>query len=72
MNTPKPQQKKNTLNLLASLLDQNNARIYIPANQQSPGYWFGGGNMLSMKPESYGFVGDFVIMVILVLEQMLV
>jgi hypothetical protein len=27
---------------------------------------------LSMKPESYGFVGDFVIMVILVLEQMLV
>jgi len=46
MNTPKPQQKKNTLNLLASLLDQNNARIYIPANQQSPGYWFGGGNMV--------------------------
>ena len=39
-------QQKNIHNLLTSLLDQNRARILFPSNQQRPGFWFGGGNIV--------------------------
>ena len=39
-------QQQNLTNLLKSLIDQNAARILIPANQSKPGFWYGGGNMI--------------------------
>ena len=39
-------QQENILKLLTSLLDQNSARILFPANQQKPGFWVGGGNIV--------------------------
>ena len=31
------------------LIDQHKARIIIPALEQNPGYWFGGGNIIQEK-----------------------
>ena len=31
------------------LIDQHKARVIIPALQQNPGYWFGGGNIIQEK-----------------------
>ena len=29
-----------------ALVDQKNSRVLVPANEQAPGFWFGGGNMV--------------------------
>ena len=31
------------------LIDQHKARVIIPALEQNPGYWFGGGNIIQEK-----------------------
>ena len=31
------------------LIDQNSAKILIPAQKQEPGFWFGGGNIIQEK-----------------------
>ena len=39
--------KKRMLRFAEALVNQEKARIIIPAQENSPGFWFGGGNMVS-------------------------
>ena len=43
----------------AGLVDQAKARIVVPANDQKPGFWFGGGNMIQLDDGSLHIVGRF-------------
>jgi len=40
------QQEESLYQLLSKLIDQNQAKILIPANRAESGYWFGGGNVV--------------------------
>ena len=40
------QKKRAVRRLLQELVDQDHARVIIPAYATNPGYWFGGGNLL--------------------------
>lgn len=42
-----------------ALIDQNNARIIVPAIEQSTGFWFGGGNMVEDADHNLWVVGRF-------------
>lgn len=46
-------------NLASALIDQNRARIIVPAQQQSTGFWFGGGNTIEDENGDLHLVGRF-------------
>ena len=52
-------QKNCLTNLLSALIDQENARIIIPANEQSSGFWFGGGNVVQDRNGSIWISGRY-------------
>ncbi len=41
------------------LIDQEKARVIIPANDQKKGYWFGGGNMISDELGNLWLIGRY-------------
>lgn len=42
-----------------ALVDQNNARVIVPANEPSTGFWFGGGNMAQSPDGDLWLVGRY-------------
>ena len=42
-----------------ALIDQEQARVIVPANQNSTGFWFGGGNMLQAPDGALYVVGRY-------------
>jgi hypothetical protein len=47
MNNLDSQQKEIVLRLLRELINQEEARVLVPAYDSESGYWFGGGNLLA-------------------------
>ena len=41
------------------LIDQEKARVIVPANDQEKGYWFGGGNMISDEFGNLWLIGRY-------------
>ncbi|PIE35579.1 hypothetical protein CSA56_03615 [candidate division KSB3 bacterium] len=52
-------QKTCLTNFLAALINQKDARILIPANEQSSGFWFGGGNLVQDQDGSIWICGRY-------------
>lgn len=53
------QQQERLLALCHKLVDQPQARIIVPAQQQSTGYWFGGGNLVQSPEGNLYLVGRY-------------
>ena len=45
--------------LLKTLINQQEARVLVPANEQSPGFWFGGGNLVQDRDGSIWLSGRY-------------
>lgn len=54
-----PQQEEKLVRLCERLVDQSNARIIIPAQDQSTGFWFGGGNLVQGPDGALYLVGRY-------------
>ncbi|MCP4397664.1 MAG: exo-alpha-sialidase, partial [bacterium] len=52
-------QKTCLTNVLSALINQENARVLIPANEQSSGFWFGGGNLVQDRDGSIWIGGRY-------------
>ncbi|MCA9080087.1 MAG: hypothetical protein KDA58_05980, partial [Planctomycetaceae bacterium] len=53
------QQEEKLVRLCERLVDQSAARIIVPAQDQSTGFWFGGGNMIQGPDGALYVVGRY-------------
>ena len=51
--------KKKIIQFTNGLIDQEKAKVIIPANDQKKGYWFGGGNMITDDSGNLWLVGRY-------------
>ena len=52
-------QKTCLTNVLSALIDQEHAHVLVPANEQSSGFWFGGGNLVQDRDGSIWLSGRY-------------
>lgn len=53
------EQKQAVTRLLTALMDQEQARILVPANASASGYWFGGGNLVEAPDGTIWLTGRY-------------
>lgn len=54
-----PDYSENLIRLAKALVDQENARILVPPQDNSTGFWFGGGNVVEAPDDSVLIIGRY-------------
>ncbi|MEM1297027.1 MAG: hypothetical protein AAGH89_16800, partial [Verrucomicrobiota bacterium] len=54
-----PESSENLIRLAKALIDQENARVLVPPQDNSTGYWFGGGNVVQAPDGSVLIIGRY-------------